>query len=116
MSNGEVRLLYQDGSADTLSLKNPVNWWPIEQDYLDDGYAFTTDGYKPLRYYLKKGIASTSWNEYITIRGFSNRGIDGGAATVLDLPLNAGKELKSMVIHTLANDVVIGLMGLTLVR
>lgn len=116
MTNGEVRLLYQDGTTDTLSLKNPVNWWPIEQDYLDDGYAFTTDGYKPLRYYLKKGIASTSWNEYITIRGFSNRGIDGGAATVLDLPLNAGKELKSIVIHTLANDVVIGLIGLTLVR
>lgn len=116
ITNGEIRLLYQDGSADTLSLKNPVNWWPIEQDYLDDGYAFTTDGYKPLRYYLKKGIASTSWNEYTTIRGFSNRGIDGGAATVLDLPLNAGKELKSIVIHTLANDVVIGLMGLTLVR
>lgn len=116
MVNGEVRIHYTDGSFQILPLKNPVNWWPIEQDYLNDGYAFTTDGYIPLRYYLKKGIASTTWNEYITIRGFSNRGIDGGAATVLDLPLDINKELKSAVIHTIANDVVIGLMSLTLVR
>jgi hypothetical protein len=116
MVNGELRIHYTDGSFDLLPLKNPVNWWPIEQDYLNDGYAFTTDGYIPLRYYLKKGIAATEWKDYITIRGFSNRGIDGGAATVLDLPLNAKKELKSIVIHTIANDVVIGLMSLTLVR
>ena len=114
--NGEVHILYTDGSADILPLKNPVNWWPIEQDYINDGYAFTTDGYIPLRYYLKKGIATTSGTDYITIRGFSNRGIDGGAATVLDLPLNAAKELRSIVIHSIANDVVIGLMSLTVVR
>jgi hypothetical protein len=114
--NGEVRINYTDGSFAILPLKNPVNWWPIEQDYMNDGYAFTTDGYKPLRYYLKTGKASTSYNDYITIRGFSNRGIDGGAATVLDLPLDINKELKSIVIHSIANDVVIGLMSLTLVR
>lgn len=114
--NGEVHINYTDGSSTILPLKNPVNWCPIEQDYMNDGYAFTTGGYIPLRYYLKKGIAATTWNEYITIRGFSNRGIDGGAATVLDLPLDINKELKSVVIHSIANDVVIGLMSLTLVR
>ena len=116
MVNGEVRINYSDGTTEILSLVNPVNWWPIEQDYLNDGYAFTTNGYRPLRYYLKKGIATTSDHEYITIRGFTNRGIDGGAATILDLPLDIKKELKSIVIHTIANDVVIGLMSLTLVR
>jgi hypothetical protein len=116
MVNGEVRINYSDGSFKILPLKNPVNWWPIEQDYMNDGYAFTTDGYQPLRYYLKTGKAATTWNDYITIRGFSNRGIDGGAATVLDLPLDINKELKSIVIHSIANDVVIGLMSLTLVR
>ncbi|MGH9592032.1 MAG: hypothetical protein ACRD5L_03000, partial [Bryobacteraceae bacterium] len=40
----------------------------------------------------------------------------GGAATVLDLPLDSGKELKSLTVRTLANDVVIGLMAATLVR
>ena len=42
--------------------------------------------------------------------------IDGGAATVLDLPLNKNKELKNLVLKTIANDVVIGLMAVTLLR
>ena len=40
----------------------------------------------------------------------------GGAATVLDLPLDPEKELKSLTVRTLANEVVIGLMGVTLAR
>lgn len=43
-------------------------------------------------------------------------GIDGGAATVLDLPLDDNEEPESVVVRTLANDVVIGLMSVTLVR
>jgi hypothetical protein len=42
--------------------------------------------------------------------------IDGGAATILDLPLNPAKELQSISLHSFANDVVIGLMAVTLVR
>ncbi|MDB5208694.1 MAG: glycogen debranching protein, partial [Flavisolibacter sp.] len=45
-----------------------------------------------------------------------NRAIDGGAGTVLDLPLDPAKELKSLILKAIANDVVIGLMSLTLVR
>jgi hypothetical protein len=44
------------------------------------------------------------------------RKIPGGAATVLDLPLDPAKELRSLTVRTLANEVVIGLMGLTLAR
>jgi hypothetical protein len=40
--------------------------------------------------------------------------IDGGSATVLDMPLDRNKVLKSVVLRTLANDVVMGLMGVTL--
>lgn len=114
--NAEVIFRYRDGTADTLLLKNPENWWPIEQDYMNDGFAFTTDAPVPYRLYLKEGIFSKEWNKYITIRGFSNRGIDGGAATVLDLPLNPQKELKDMMVKSIANDVVVGLMSVTLVR
>lgn len=114
--NGEVRVAYTDGTADTLLLKNPENWWPIEQDYYTDGYAFTTGAPAPLRIYLKTGRIATAASSYTSIKGFSNRAIDGGAATVLDLPLNPGKELKSLIVHSLANDVVIGLMSVTLVR
>jgi hypothetical protein len=35
---------------------------------------------------------------------------------VLDLPLDPAKELRSLTVRTLANDVVIGLMALTLER
>jgi hypothetical protein len=114
--NGEVRVQYADGSADTLLLRNPENWWPIEQDYYTDGYAFTTGATTPLRLYLKTGRIATSAPEYSTIKGFSNRAIDGGAATILDMPLKADKELQSITMHALANDVVIGLMSVTLVR
>jgi hypothetical protein len=52
--------------------------------------------------------------KYTSIKGFSNFAIDGGAATVLNLQLNETKELKNLVLRTIANDVVIGLMALTL--
>lgn len=40
--------------------------------------------------------------------------IDGGSATVLELPLERAKTLERLELRTLANDVVIGLMGVTL--
>jgi hypothetical protein len=114
--NGEIIIQYKDGSGDTLQLKNPDNWWPIEQDYYEDGYAFTTDAAKPVRVYFETGEDTRTFHHFTTIRGFSNRGIDGGAATVLDIPLDPSKELKALVLKTIANDVVIGLMSVTLVR
>ncbi|GGK77620.1 hypothetical protein ACD591_09665 [Rufibacter glacialis] len=55
--------------------------------------------------------------KYTDIKGFAyNSYIPGGAATVLDLPLNSKKKLKSLEVKALANDVVIGLMGVSLVR
>ena len=49
---------------------------------------------------------------------FKGRGgaVPGGAATVLDLPLDATKELKSITVRAIANEVVIGLMSVTLLR
>src|SRR5690606_34643479 len=35
MINARVKVTYTDGEVDILDLKNPTNWWPIEQDYLD---------------------------------------------------------------------------------
>jgi hypothetical protein len=52
------------------------------------------------------------------LSAFKGKGskVIGGAATVLDLPLDGGRELKSLTVRTIANEVVIGLMGVTLVR
>jgi hypothetical protein len=116
LDNGELTVYYTDGTRAMLKLRNPENWWPIEQDYYEDGWAFTTDAPKPVRVYLKTGEDSRTFNHFTTIKGFSNRGIDGGAGTVLDLPLDPNKTLRKIVLKTIANDVVIGLMSITLVR
>jgi hypothetical protein len=114
MTNGIVYINYTDGTSDSLELKNPETWWPIEQDYLEDGYAFHNNAPKPIRIHLKTGeITSTLDN---SIAKYNGKMIDGGAATVFDMPLNQNKILKEIKLITIANDVVIGLMSLTLVR
>ncbi|MGB8191215.1 MAG: DUF4450 domain-containing protein [Chitinophagaceae bacterium] len=116
MTNGEVVIQYKDGSLEKLELINPQNWWPIEQDYYEDGFAFTTGAPKPVRVYFKTGEDTRAFRNFTSLRGFSNRAIEGGAATVLDLPLDAAKKLKQIIVKAIANDVVIGLMSVTLVR
>jgi hypothetical protein len=112
--NGVVSVEYTDGSTEKLVLRNPETWWPIEQDYFDDGFAFDPGVPQPVRVYLKTGEVNTKGYQVLN----KNKGnkITGGAATVLDMPLNPGKELKQLGLATLANDVVIGLMAITLVR
>ncbi len=116
ITNGEITVNYNDGTSEVLALKNPENWWPIEQDYFVDGLAFTTDAPKPPRVYLKTGEISRDFKDFTVIKGFTNYGVDGGAGTILDLPLDKNKTLKSLTLKTIANDVVIGLMSVTLIR
>jgi hypothetical protein len=42
--------------------------------------------------------------------------IDGGAATILGVPLDPSKTLKSLNVQAIANEVVIGLLSITLER
>jgi hypothetical protein len=113
--NGEVIVNYTDGTQEKLVLRNPETWWPIEQDYYINNYSFSVDKPKPMRVHLKTGEVLENF-DYSDIKGFAyDSYIPGGAATVLDLPLNPKKKLKSLEVKALANDVVIGLMGVTLV-
>jgi hypothetical protein len=112
--NGEVVVEYSDGTSEKLVLRNPETWWPIEQDYYDDGLAFNPGVSLPVRVFLKTGEVRTK--PYLVLNKNKSNRIDGGAATVLDLPLNSQKELKSLILKTLANDVVIGLMAVTFKR
>ncbi|WP_370476355.1 DUF4450 domain-containing protein [Tamlana flava] len=114
--NGEITVNYTDGSSEILHLKNPENWWPIEQNYFIDGLAFTTDAPKPPRVYFKTGEITRDFKDFISIKGFTDFGVDGGAGTILDLPLNPVKTIKSLELKAVANDVLIGLMSVTLVR
>jgi hypothetical protein len=113
LDNGEVVVTYADGSTARLALHNPTTWWPIDQDYFIDDYQFHRTGPIPPRVDLKTG--RVRFLTEIELKG-QGRKIPGGAATVLDLPLQPEKELKSLTVRTLANEVVIGLMSVTLVR
>ncbi|MEO8172536.1 MAG: DUF4450 domain-containing protein, partial [Sediminibacterium sp.] len=114
MTNGAVIIAYTDGTNDTLLLKNPQSWWPIEQDYFEDGYAFTTNAARPVRVHLKTGTVVSILDD--PDNKYNGKMIDGGAANVLDLPLQKNKTLKELKLQTWSNDVVIGLMSVTLVR
>ena len=65
---------------------------------------------------------STNWKtgrvRVLAPASFKGRGgvVPGGAATVLDLALDPQKELRSLTVRALANEVVIGLMAATLQR
>jgi len=111
--NGEVIVTYADGATDRLALRNPTNWWPIEQDYLIDDYAFRRPEPLPMRVDLKTGKMRV-----IEMQSFKGKGgmVAGGAATVIAMPLDSSKRLKSLQVKALANEIVIGLMSLTLAR
>ncbi len=113
IDNGEVVVSYADGTSERLALRNPETWWPIDQDYFIDDFAFAFDGPLPPRVDLATGKVRVLERESFFGQG---RTIPGGAATVLDLPLDPEKELESLTLRALANEVVIGLMGVVLER
>ncbi len=116
IDNGMVRVHYTDGSFDTLPLVNPTNWCPIEQDFFVDSYAFRLPTPRPYRLHLKSGLASNNLERDLKITGVYGREIEGGAGVLLDMPLRASKTLSRLTLETLSNDVVIGIMGITLQR
>ncbi|MCD9855341.1 DUF4450 domain-containing protein [Epilithonimonas sp. JDS] len=117
--NGKIMVQYVDGSTSELELKNPTNWWPIEQDLFDDNFAFEIPDDKiPYRVKLKTGelYKGGTLSKYSSIKGFTDRQVDGGSATILDLPIDATKELKSIKLTAVSNDVVIGMMSATVLK
>lgn len=126
IDNGRITVRYTDGSCDVMPLENPVNWCPIQQDYYTDGYAFWVAPKKPYRVLFSNGEVSREVNAefYAAAENdagpgldavkVTDRGIPGGAAQILKMPLTPGKTLESLTLTTLSNDVVIGLMAITL--
>jgi hypothetical protein len=93
IDNGEILLTYADGASERLPLHNPTTWWPIEADYELKVDRFCVPTPYPPRIDLGRG-----------------------RATLLDLPLDPRRELKSVAVRCLANDVVVGLLSVTLLR
>ena len=120
IDNALVMVNYTDGTADTLRLRNPDNWCPIEQDYYVDGKAFYAAMPRPYRVCLGqatadgKPLVSRDLGRELNIQGVYGREIPGGAAQLLSMSLNPRKRLHSLTIRTLSNDIVVGLMAITL--
>lgn len=111
IANGIVVAQYNDGTADTLQLVNPDNWCPVERDYYVDGKTFQVAEPRPYRVAFASGKVSRKLSAPTNAQGGE---IKGGAATMLCMPLNRKKKLQSLTLRTLSNDVVIGLMAVTL--
>ncbi|MFT4177697.1 MAG: DUF4450 domain-containing protein [Luteolibacter sp.] len=113
VDNGEIIVTYTDGSTERLPLHNPINWWPIDQDYEIDDFAFKRPDPVPPRVDLKTGKIRVLETKDLKRRG---KIIEGGAGTVLDLPLSPDKTLQSFTVRALSNEIIIGLMSATLAK
>ncbi len=115
--NGTIRIQYKDGHTETLELILPENLLPINQDVFIDGWAFDSKEPRPWRVRLKTGDVSKFHAGDLGVRMSNNPlYVEGGMATMLDIPLNPAKELASLSLETVANEIIIGLMGITLTR
>lgn len=136
IENGSVSVRYTDGTESVMFLENPINWRPVEQDCYTDEYAFRTAGKNPYRVsfltgevmrvmkpeLLGEGGATADWRpepgETVKpkkeLDPVTDRTIINGGATILKMPLDGSRSLESLTLRTLSNDVVIGLMGVTL--
>ncbi len=116
VDNGWIVVEYTEGRPDTVRLRNPDNWCPIEQDFYIDGNAFQLKGEPHWRVHLKTGKFSQQLGKDLGITGVYGRNIPGGAGILLDIELDSTRMLTSMKVEARANEVVIGLVGLSLQR
>lgn len=115
--NGTVTVTYSDGSSDVLKLILPESLLPLDQDIYTDGFAFRLKTPRPYRIRLKTGSISRNPAAELNLKqGNGPILIDGGLATMSELQLNPDKELKSLEVRTVANEVILGLMSATLIR
>ena len=125
IENAVIRVEYADGTNEELMLTPPLNWCPIEQDFLENATAFPQPQLRPYRIGLASGKVSRHLFRDLHLEANRNMAdvpgfkkavaeIDGGAAILLDMPLDGKKKLRRLTLRTLSNEVVVGLMGITL--
>jgi len=106
IANAVLRLRYADGEEDTLELVPPVNYWnlsPIDSKATSPGQAGREDYLAPVdRFCLPAELPQT------VQLGKNCR------AMLLNRRLRAGVVLESVTLETLSQEVVVGLMGVTI--
>ena len=114
MDNGEVVVRYTDGSTARLALRNPETWWPIEQDYFIDDYQFPLEG----RSAAARRSEDRARFGCSILRRSRARARDSRAARLRCCIWRSIRQssCRALTVRTFANDVVIGLMSVTLER
>jgi hypothetical protein len=106
IANAVIRLNYADGQTDSLELIPPVNYWnlsTIEAHAGGPGQASASD-------YISKANSfcmPTRLPETVNL-GKNCR------AMLLNLKMRSGVELKSITLETLSQEVVVGIMGISI--
>ncbi len=118
VTNGIVTIEYEDETTEILNLVNPETWAPIEQDFYLDGISFTSKYPRYYRISFKTAVISRNMEKDMGIKTSEvyGRNIDGGAGIILDIPLDKNKNLRNIKVESVANEVLIGLMGVTLLK
>ncbi len=108
IANAVIRLNYTDGKTDSLELVPPVNYWnlsTIDSHATAPGQGSRTDYTSETdRFCVPARLPET-------VRLGENC-----RAMLLNLKLRPGVELKSVTLETLSQEVVVGMMGITVMK
>ena len=106
IANAVICLNYADGQTDSLQLVPPVNYWnlsTIEANAAGPGQTSSSDYNSGRNSFCMPAILPETVNLGENCR-----------AMLLNLKMRSGVELKSITLETLSQEVVVGLMGITI--
>jgi hypothetical protein len=108
IANAVIRLNYADGQTDSLELVPPVNYWnlsPISANATAPGQSSRNDYTAE----IDKFCLPAKLPEVVQLG-------ENCRAMLLNIKLRQGIELKSITLETLSQEVVVGLMGITIMN
>ncbi len=131
VANGVVRIHYREGEVQQCELRpsapeNGVAWASIEADpyynwgsfspyiSIDNYTPYQRNNEIPIRILLKTGEYLRYLGDKVGREGMGSPYIDGGAAILMPFEIDPARELEAVEIECLSNDVVIGVMGITI--
>jgi hypothetical protein len=116
-THATISVAYRDGNpATVIALRSPQTWWPIEQDYPVDDYIFLLgDDTRPLPWRIDLSTGRARRPTRKSLRGKGGP-IPGGAGFIIEVDLDADRELAACTLHCDLYGIVLGLLGMTLER
>ncbi len=108
IANAVIRLQYADGKTDSLELVPPINYWnlsTIDSHATAPGQGSRTDYTAE----IDRFCLPAKFPETVQLG-------ENCRAMLLNLKLRSGVALKSVTLETLSQEVVVGLMGITVMK